>query len=220
MELKRYLTEPEQQALLRAARDSSDPLAQRDYWWMRLMLATGARVAEFARITADQAESALATGWLVVPAAQRKGGKRGHEYLLTQSVRDSLQALLALQQQRPAPIDGCAPAPLVWGRDGAALSVRSYQARMKHWARAAGLDLRASPHWLRHSRGVNVIRRSRSRNPLKVAQLALGHASISSTGVYTQMARDEYARDLQVIDGARMSRAAARALAAGQGGAR
>jgi site-specific recombinase XerC len=213
MELKRYLTEPEQQALLRAARDSSDPLAQRDYWWMRLMLATGARVTEFARITADQAEAALATGWLVVPAAQRKGGKRGHEYLLTQSVRDSLQALLALQQQRPAPIDGCAPAPLVWGRDGAALSVRSYQARMKNWARAAGLDLRASPHWLRHSRGVNVIRRSRSRNPLKVAQLALGHASISSTGVYTQMARDEYARDLQVIDGARMSRAAARALA-------
>lgn len=220
MELKRYLTEPEQQALLRAARGSTDPLAQRDYWWMRLMLATGARVTEFARITAAQAEQALATGWLVVPAAQRKGGKRGHEYAVTQSVLECLQALLALQAQESAPIDGAAPAPLVWGRDGAALSVRSYQARMKHWARVAGLDLRASPHWLRHSRGVNVIRRSRSANPLKVAQLALGHASISSTGIYTQMARDEFVRDLQVIDGARMSRAAARRLAAGQGAAR
>lgn len=214
--LKRYLTDAEQRALLTAAKRCADPLAQRDYWWMRLMLATGMRVQEFARVTADQAESALATGWLVIPATQRKGGKRGAEYVVTQSVRESLLALLGFhRQEQPADLDG--PAPLVWGREGQGLSVRSYQARIKAWVKSAGLDGRVSPHWLRHSRAVNIIRRSRSPNPLKVAQQALGHASIASTGVYTQMLREDYVRDLHTVDGARMSRRAAVALARGQG---
>ena len=212
--MKRYLTESEQQRLLRAAKSCNDPLAQRDYWWMRLMIAWGARVNEFALISADQAESALATGWLVVPAAQRKGGKRGQEYLVTQNARECLQALLKIQRAETPPADLEGPAPLVWGVCGQRLSVRSYQARVSHWAQVAGLGLKVSPHWFRHTRGMNIIRRSRSANPLKVAQQALGHSSISSTGIYTQMAREEYMRDLQAIDGGRMRRADARALAA------
>lgn len=211
--MKRYLTDLEQQRLLQAARNCTSPLAQRDYWWMRLLIATGARVEEFSLWSAEQAEAALSTGWLVVPAWQRKGKKKGAEYLVTESVRQCLQALLALQREVVPPAGLQGPAPLVWGREGARLSVRSYQARLRHWAQQAGLGLAVSPHWLRHTRGMNIIRRSRSANPLKVVQQALGHSSISSTGVYTQMAREEYARDLQLVDGARMSRAAARAAA-------
>jgi len=213
--MKRFLTEEEQQRLLRTAKASSDPLAQRDYWWMRLLIATGARIDEFAHWTASQAESALSTGWVVVPACHRKGKKKGHEYMVTHTVRECLEALLRLQRQEQQPIDGGAPAPLVWGREGAPLSVRAYQVRVKSWGLLAGLDPRISPHWLRHTRGVNIIRRSRSANPLKVAQLALGHSSIASTGIYTQMERDELALDLQQIDGARLSRRAAVAAAAG-----
>lgn len=213
--MKRYLTEPEQQRLLRAAKSSNDPLAQRDYWVMRLLIALGARVNEFALLNVDQAEAALSSGWLVVPAAQRKGGKRGQEYPVTQTVRDCLIELLKMQRAEAPPADMEGPAPLVWGRDGQRLSVRSYQARVAHWAQVAGLGLKVSPHWLRHTRGMNIIRRSRSSNPLKVAQLALGHASLASTGIYTEMAREEYVRDLQGIDGARMSKAAARAQAQG-----
>lgn len=213
--LKRYLTEGEQRALLTAAKRCADPRAQRDYWWMRLMLATGMRVQEFARVTVDQAEHALTTGWLVIPAAQRKGGKRGAEYVVTQSVRESLLALLAHHRAEPLALDVCSgPAPLVWGRELKPLSVRSYQARIKAWVQAAGLDDRISPHWLRHSRAVNIIRRSRSPNPLKVAQQALGHASIASTGIYTQMLREDYVRDLHAVDGARMSRRQAVAASA------
>lgn len=208
--MKRYLTEQEQQKLLQAAKGCNDPLAQRDYWWMRLMINTGARVNEFALLTAEQAEAALSSGWLVVPASQRKGGKKGQEYLVTHSVRECLQALLALQREQMPPadlVDG--PAPLVWGREGQRLSVRSYQARLAYWAELAGLGLKVSPHWMRHTRGMNIIRRSRSPNPLKVVQQALGHASIASTGIYTGMSREEYARDLQVVDGARLSKRAA-----------
>ena len=42
---------------------------------------------------------------------------------------------------------------------------------------------RLTPHWLRHTRGMNILRRSRSTNALKVAQRALGHASLASTGL-------------------------------------
>ena len=215
--MKRYLTEGEQQKLLRAARGSTDPLAQRDYWWMRLMLATGMRVQELSLLSAEQAEAALATGWLIVDKAQRKGRRRGQEYVVTQSVRDCLTALLALQRDEPAPAGLDGPAPLLWGREGGRLSVRSYQARMKLWIRAAQLDPRMSPHWLRHSRGVNIIARSRSANPLKVVQTALGHESIASSGIYTQMLREDYVRDLHGIDGARMRKRDALKLAAGQG---
>lgn len=211
--MKKYLTELEQQRLLRAAKTCTHPLAQRDYRWMRLLIGLGARVTEFALLNVEQAEHALATGWLVVPASQRKGGKRGQEYLVTQTVREDLEALLRMQRAEAPPAGLQGPAPLIWGVEGKRLSVRSYQARISHWAQVAGLGLKVSPHWLRHTRGMNIIRRSRSANPLKVAQLALGHASISSTGIYTEMAREEYTRDLQVVDGGRMSKAAARALA-------
>jgi len=219
--MRRFLTEGEQQRLLKAARSSSCPLAQRDYWWMRLMLNTGARVDEFARLGRAQAEHALASGWLVVSADQRKGKKRGHEYAVTASVREALQQLLTLQaSHRPAELSGAAAErePLVWGRDGQALSVRSYQARLKHWVQVANLPEGTSPHWLRHSRGVNIVRRSGAANPLKVVQAALGHADISSSAVYTQIGRDELAATLQRVDGQRMSRRAAVATAA-QGGA-
>jgi len=216
--LKRFLDESEQRALLMAARRSNDPLAQRDYHWMRLLLETGARVAELASFTARQAEQALATGWLVVAPHQRmassKGVRKGHSYLVTEPVRASLTELLKLQRMQRAPLELVPEPPLIWGRQGAPLSVRSYQARIAEWAQAAGLKLKVSPHWLRHSRGFNIIKRSRADNPLKVAQQALGHASISSTGIYTQMTRVDYVQALQATAGGRLPRKAAEQLAA------
>lgn len=218
--LRRYLTETEQQQLLRAARTTHCPLAQRDYWWMRLLIETGARIDEFASWSAAQAEAALRSGWLVSLPSQRKGKKRGQEYLVTQTVRECLVQLLRLsreQQPAGAALEGVTQ-PLVWGREAAPLSVRSYQARLAHWAQQAGLPFHVSPHWLRHTRGVNIIRRSRAANPLKVAQAALGHVSVASTGVYTGMLREEYEAALRNVDGARMPKHLARREALAQPG--
>lgn len=227
--LKRYLTDEEQRRLLSVAKAQAGLLAQRDYAWMRLLIETGMRVNELATLTVGQAEQALASGWLVVDKAQRKAsksGKRmGHEYMLTEPVRQCLEQLVHLQAElSPAlvPELDVVP-PLLWGRCGVVkgkvmcehMSVRSLQARMKHWAYLAGLPDGVSPHWLRHTRGVNIIRRSRGRNPLKVAQLALGHVSIASTGIYTQMSREEFAAEMRAVAGGRMRKADARAMATG-----
>lgn len=210
--LNRYLTEPEQRKLLGAARALKDPLAQRDYQWMRLLIETGMRIAEMASLSAAQAEAALASGWLVVRPEQRKaspGGKRkGHEYLVTAPVDECLRALLRLQRTE-LPLYPEQEPPLVWGRDGQPLSVRTYQARMKLWARQAGLSSKLSPHWLRHTRGANIVRRSGSHNPAKVAQQALGHSSMASTSRYLGMCREEYLQALQAAAGGRMPKAVA-----------
>lgn len=213
---KRYLTEDEQRRLLAAAKACADPLAQRDHHWIAALILTGMRIQEFSRLTAPQVRQALQMGWLVSQREACKGKRRANEYCVTQRLRAHLQALVSLSDQQLAPPGEAAP--LVWGRDIAdkacPLSVRSYQDRMKHWARVAGLDPRISPHWLRHTRGMNIMRRSRGDNPLKVAQQALGHASLASTGIYLQLSREEYERELQLVDGGRVSKATAKRLAA------
>lgn len=218
---KRYLTEPQQRQLLHAAKSCNDPLAQRDYHWMAALTLMGMRIQEFSRLTKPRVMLALSCGWLVSRKEHCKGKRRANEYLVTQRLRVHLQALVDLSDEL-APgmaLEGDQEQPLVWGRDIAcracALSVRSYELRMKHWAQMAGLDPRISPHWLRHTRAMNIMRRSRGDNPLKVCQLALNHANMASTGVYLQMSREEYELDLQQLEGGRVPKQVARALMAG-----
>lgn len=215
---RRYLTELEQSRLLSGASRVADPLAQRDFHWMAALILTGMRVQEFSRLTVGQVQQSLATGWLVSRKEFCKGRKRPNEYMVTAKLRQHLTALCKLSDELGAglelPPEG---QPLVWGRDVAGragpLSVRSYEARLKVWALAAGIDARVSPHWLRHTRGMNIMRRSRGDNPLKVAQVALCHSSLKSTGIYLQLSREEYEREIQAVDGGRVPKRVARRMA-------
>jgi site-specific recombinase XerD len=220
---KKYLTECEQKRLLSGALKLADPLAQRDYHWMAALMLTGMRIQEFSRLTVGQVERALSLGWLISDKTACKGGRRANEYCVTAQLRQHLGALVRLSHQLgdglELPEGG---QPLVWGRDVAGragpLSVRSYEARLKLWVEAAGLDPRISPHWLRHTLGMNVMRRSRGNNPLKVAQHALNHASLKSTGVYMDMSREEFEQEMALVHaGARVSKTMARRMAQGVG---
>ena len=216
--MRRYLTEPEQRKLLNAAKGQADPLAQRDYHWMACLMLTGMRIQEWSLLTVEATKKALARGWLINPPAHCKGG-RSNEHMMTEPVRLHLQALIRLSDELGAGLlVPDAGQPLVWGRQvggqAGALSVRSYEARLKEWARAAGLDDRISPHWLRHTFGMNVMRRSRATNPLKVTQMAMGHKSLASTGVYLNLSREELEEDLRsVAAGQRLPKRVARRLA-------
>lgn len=201
MTFKRYLTEMQQTTLLRAVRlQSGDVLAKRDFAWIRTLIHSGMRIGEFSRVTVGAALAALRTGWLFIPREHRKGKRRDHEVLLTAPLREALNDLLAVR----ALMTGCTPhredAPLVLSRQGGAMTVRQYEHRMRHWAAVAGIDEPVTPHWLRHTRAKNIMRRTTSNDPRGIVQKALGHASAASTSIYTELDREELTDALDAVD--------------------
>ncbi len=70
------------------------------------------------------------------------------------------------------------------GRAGRRLAPREVQKRIKRWATLAGLDVDVHPHMLRHSFASHVLQ---SSGDLRAVQEMLGHASITSTQVYTHL---------------------------------
>lgn len=200
---ERYLTEGEQARLLRHLHLlRADALARRDGALMRVLLHSGQRLGETLLMTVGDALAALRTGWVYIPKAHRKGKAADHSVRVTEPLREALRDLLAAR----AEITGIEIAhesdPLVVSRQGAgAMSARMVQLRVKRWARACDLPEGFSPHWLRHTRAKNIMRRSSSTNPQGVVQAALGHGSISSTGIYTKVDREELAEALEEVDG-------------------
>jgi integrase/recombinase XerC len=69
-------------------------------------------------------------------------------------------------------------------RRGTRLSPRSVQARIDAWARRRGMPVRVHPHMLRHSFASHLLE---SSGDLRAVQELLGHASLSTTQVYTHL---------------------------------
>ncbi len=205
--MDRYLTEVEQGRLLDVLkRQAALPLDRRDAAAIRALLHSGARIGEFLKVSLGDALAALQSGYLFIPKEHRKGWNRrervrkdgttfvplppkDHQVFVTEALRADLRELLKVRFEL-APDDAPATAPLVVGRSGRGLTVRAFQFRFAEWADRAGLPPKASPHWLRHTRAMNVMRRSTASDPRGVVQSALGHASIRSTGVYTATPRE------------------------------
>lgn len=194
-----YLTEAEQRQLLKVVRGRSCLLARRDAAWIELLIETGLRIGEFAQLTIADARAALDTGYLFVPAETRKGvqvKRRGqkatvrldHKVGVYAREREALRALL---QVHDAMLDGQQElfdsAPLIYSRNGNPLSVRSYQDRLQGWCKEAHLAVHASPHTLRHTCAMNILRASTADNPLSLVTMKLGHVSPRTASIYTEM---------------------------------
>lgn len=200
--LTKYLPEPDQRRLIAAAATTHDPYAQRDAAWMSAMLTSGCRVQEFSLISIGAAVMALNSRRLVLPKETRKGKARDHVVLVTAALADAIKNLLRIRETLTGIVTAsCDPADaLVVNRYGARLSVRSFEKRIKYWAIKAGITANVTPHWLRHCRGYNIMRKSGAVDPRSVAQNALGHVSIASTGIYTDVAEHEVRAALERTD--------------------
>lgn len=224
--MNRYLTEPEQARLLAVLKQhSGEPLAARDYAWVRALRHSGLRIHEFSLINVGDALAALRTGYLFIPRENRKGWNRTEredgkqkkppqdlQTYLTAALREAIADLLKSRYEITQ-ADCRETDALVVSRAGRRMSVRAYQLRLAEWAQLAGLPSGVSPHWLRHTRAMNIMRDSSARDPRGVVQRALGHADIRSSGVYTQTPREEVEAALDEIDQLqpnRVSRAALR----------
>ena len=110
-------------------------------------------------------------------------GYPANDQLVVPVGRHALAAIDAWLAPRAVLANGGETA-LFLGQNGNPLGVRAVQLRLKQWALKLGLDSSLHPHMLRHSFASHVLQ---SSGDLRAVQEMLGHASISTTQVYTQL---------------------------------
>jgi integrase/recombinase XerD len=172
------LNEAQVEALL-AAPDVETPLGLRDRAMLELLYATGLRVSELVGLTCT--ELSLNDGLVRVMG---KGSKE-RVVPLGEEARAWLGRYLA--QARPVLLSSRASDDLFVTQRAAAMTRQMFWVLIKrHGARA---DIRAplSPHGLRHAFATHLLNHGAD---LRVVQMLLGHADISTTQIYTHVARE------------------------------
>ena len=160
--------------LLGGSADSENALAVRDRAMFELIYSSGLRLSELTGL--DLNDVNLQSG-----EAQVTG--KGRKTRIVPVGRQALAAVKAWLAQRPLLLTGDTSALFVSQR-GSRLTPRSVQLRLDRWARQAGLGQHVHPHMLRHAFATHVLQ---SSGDLRAVQEMLGHASISTTQVYTHL---------------------------------
>lgn len=178
--LPKALAESQIDALL-SAPDAGTPTGLRDRAMLELMYAAGLRVSELVGLPAVGVN--LRQGLL------RVMGKGGKERLvpLGEEARHWLERYLA--SARPALVGRQHnPPQLFVDARAQPLTRQAFWGLVKRYAAAAGIDpAKVSPHGLRHSFATHLLNRGAD---LRALQMLLGHASLSTTQIYTLVARE------------------------------
>lgn len=174
--LPRALTVLEAKATVKTVEELEESgwVAARDTAVLALLYGAGLRISEALAVTKRALESE-------VLRVSGKGGKTRMVPLIGQ-VRRAIEAYLAVCPYRVGPDE-----PIFRGEKGGALSPRLIQQRVVQLRGALGLPASATPHALRHSFATHLLGRG---GDLRAIQELLGHASLSTTQVYTAVDTD------------------------------
>lgn len=174
------LSEADVEALLHSP-DTAQDSGLRDRAMLELLYACGLRVSELVHLRLF--ELSLDMGVLKVM------GKGSKERLVPMGEEARLWVTRYLEQARPHLLAGHPPADAVFlTRRGAPMSRQMFWKLIKQHALRAGIaGERISPHTLRHAFATHLINHGAD---LRVVQLLLGHADISTTQIYTHVARE------------------------------
>ncbi len=184
--LPKALTESQIEALL-AAPDIATTPGLRDRAMLELMYAAGLRVSELVGLPANAVN--LRQGALRVTGKGSKErlvplGEESQHWL--QRYLDASRPLLAAGKPVPANADG--QVPLFIDAARLPLSRQRFWVLVKRYAALAGVDPdKVSPHGLRHSFATHLLNHGAD---LRALQMLLGHSSLSTTQIYTLVARE------------------------------
>ncbi|WP_084545242.1 tyrosine recombinase XerC [Derxia gummosa] len=159
----------------------TDPVELRDRAMFELMYSSGLRLAELVGL--DLKPSAQSLGWLADDLREVTVTGKGRKRRLVPVGSVAAEALRdwKLARVQLAALDE--PALFV-GVRGGRIAPRVVQAQLAAWAARAGVEAGVSPHMLRHSFASHVLQ---SSGDLRAVQEMLGHASLSTTQVYTRL---------------------------------
>jgi integrase/recombinase XerD len=176
--LPKALAESEIEGLLRAPAET--PLGLRDRAMLELMYASGLRVSELVGITAAQVN--LRQGVL------RVVGKGNKERLVPLGDEAAHWLNRYVAEARPALLKGGRSDALFVSNRREAMTRQMFWTLVKKHAATAGIPAkRISPHVLRHSFATHLLNHGAD---LRALQLMLGHSSLSTTQIYTLVAKE------------------------------
>ncbi|WP_034729103.1 site-specific tyrosine recombinase XerD [Pseudidiomarina atlantica] len=171
------LAESEVEALL-AAPDCDDPVQLRDRAMLEVLYATGLRVTELVQLTFSQVSKQQELVRII--------GKGNKERLVPLG-ETALEWLQTYENQgRPALTQMRSDYVFVTRRGGP-LTRQAFWHRIKYYAQIAEIRSHLSPHTLRHAFATHLLNHGAD---LRVLQMLLGHSDLSTTQIYTHVARE------------------------------
>jgi integrase/recombinase XerD len=178
LRVPKTLTEAQVEALL-AAPDEDTPLGLRDRAMLELIYASGLRVSELVGLKTFHL--GMNEGVL------RVMGKGGKERLVPFGLvaRDWINRYLT--ESRPAILAGQQTEDLFVTARGKGMTRVMFWMLVKKYARHADIHVPLSPHTLRHAFATHLLNHGAD---LRAVQMLLGHADISTTTIYTHVARE------------------------------
>ncbi|MGB4061180.1 MAG: site-specific tyrosine recombinase XerD [Burkholderiaceae bacterium] len=178
LRVPKSLTEFQVEALL-AAPDVGTPLGLRDRAMLELMYASGLRVSELVGLKVFQVS--------LNDHVLRTFGKGSKERLVPFGQEAAVWVQRYLGQARPAILGGQQTEDLFVTSRGAGMTRVAFWQIVKKHAQGAGIVSALSPHTLRHAFATHLLNHGAD---LRAVQLLLGHADISTTTIYTHVARE------------------------------
>ncbi len=170
-EMERLLSEPAREETAKALRDRA---------LLELLYATGLRVTELVSLNVDDLNLASATVRIVRPKDRRERLVPIHQRAI-----EPLQEYL--ERGRMRLLRNPQETALFLNHRGERLTRQGLWLIVKHYVREIGIAEEVTPHTLRHTFAAHLLDK---KADLEYVQEILGHASISTTQVYTQIGKD------------------------------
>lgn len=172
------LTETDVEALLEAP-DIESPLGLRDRAMLEVLYATGLRVSELVSLSWSSINQRQGVVRVLGKGSKERLVPLGEwaEEWMARYIRESRPALLGVHQSEDF---------FVTAR-GAAMTRQAFWYLIKRYAAQAGIKKPLSPHTLRHAFATHLLNHGAD---LRVVQMLLGHSDLSSTQIYTHIAKE------------------------------
>ena len=174
-----YLSESEVEALLNAPQPQESAVEWRDRAMLEVLYATGLRVTELIELKRESIN--------LNQGVVRVIGKGNKERIVPLGEEALTWVTSYTKNARPKLLSNVPTDVLFPSKRGQLMTRQTFWYAIRRYAERAGIDRHLSPHTLRHAFATHLLNHGAD---LRAVQMMLGHASLSTTQIYTRVANE------------------------------